>query len=334
MVAPEHILISRTDSIGDVMLTLPMLGLLKERFPGVRITFMGRTYTAPVLRRCRHVDTVITLDEYQQYGAEVAALELRKQRFSHVIHVFPHREVASWCKHADIPCRIGTTGRWWHWFSCNQRVRFSRKRSDLHEAQLNLKLLAPFGLDEPLPLDRLAALSGYTPPAADVTVQALLRPDRTRIVLHTLSKGSAVEWGMPHFRDLIAALDPERYQVILTGTATEAERYRQALRGHLQQVTDAGGRLDLEQLMALIASSHVLVAASTGPLHLAAASGIRAIGLYATKRPIHPGRWAPIGRDVHALVAPTASTLSDPLMQVQAITPVQVMELIEGLRPR
>lgn len=334
MAAPEHILLSRPDSIGDVMMTLPMAGLLKERFPGVRITFMGRTYTAPVLRQCRHVDSVLTLDEFQHYGAEVAALELRKLRISHAIHVFPHREVASWCKHADIPQRIGTTGRWWHWFSCNQRVHFTRKGSDLHESQLNLKLLAPFGLEKTLPLDRLAGLGGYTPPAPDATVQALLRPDRIRIVLHTLSKGSAVEWGMDHFRSLIAALDPSRYQVILTGTAAEAERYRRALRSSLPQVTDAGGRLDLEQLMALIAGSHALVAASTGPLHLAAASGIRAIGLYATTRPIHPGRWAPIGGDAHALVAKDAGRIRDPLLQVQAITPEQVLAVIGALPHR
>ena len=35
MADPEHILLSRPDSIGDVMMTLPMAGLLKERFPGV-----------------------------------------------------------------------------------------------------------------------------------------------------------------------------------------------------------------------------------------------------------------------------------------------------------
>ena len=30
MADPEHILLSRPDSIGDVMMTLPMAGLLKE----------------------------------------------------------------------------------------------------------------------------------------------------------------------------------------------------------------------------------------------------------------------------------------------------------------
>jgi ADP-heptose:LPS heptosyltransferase len=39
----------------------------------------------------------------------------------------------------------------------------------------------------------------------------------------------------------------------------------------------------------------MLVAASTGPLHIASAVGIHAIGLYPSKRPMHPGRWMPLG---------------------------------------
>lgn len=42
-----------------------------------------------------------------------------------------------------------------------------------------------------------------------------------------------------------------------------------------------------------------MVASGTGPLHLAAALGINAIGLFPTIRPIHPGRWQPIGMKAH-----------------------------------
>jgi ADP-heptose:LPS heptosyltransferase len=37
------------------------------------------------------------------------------------------------------------------------------------------------------------------------------------------------------------------------------------------------------------------VAGSTGPLHLAAALGRHALGLYPPIKPMHPGRWAPVG---------------------------------------
>lgn len=332
MSTPRTILLSRTDSIGDVMLTLPLAGLLKTRFPGVRIVFLGRGYTAPVLRCCMHVDQVLTLEELEAQGPTKAVEHLRGFGIDAVVHVFPERRVAALCKQAGILLRIGTSHRWWHWLTCNARVSFSRRKSELHEAQLNVKLLEPLGVTGIPQLEELAACAGFQAPQADEQVKALLRNDRCNVILHPLSKGSAVEWGLDHFSALINALDPARFHVIVTGTAQEAERYRFGLPLHLPHVTDAGGLLKLDQLIALIGGSQALVAASTGPLHIAAACGIRAIGLYASKRPIHPGRWAPIGKDVHALVDPAVDPEADPVAQIRAIAPSRVLSLLEELR--
>ena len=45
-----------------------------------------------------------------------------------------------------------------------------------------------------------------------------------------------------------------------------------------------------------------MVAASTGPLHIAAALGKYVIGIYPPIKPMHPGRWAPIGKNASYLV--------------------------------
>jgi ADP-heptose:LPS heptosyltransferase len=60
--------------------------------------------------------------------------------------------------------------------------------------------------------------------------------------------------------------------------------------------------MDLGGLMAFIAAADALIAASTGPLHIASALGIKAIGLYPPIRPMHPGRWAPLGKKAVYLV--------------------------------
>lgn len=328
---PTSIILSRTDSIGDVMLTLPMAGLLKRAFPGVRITFIGRTYTKPVLERCAHVDHIITLEELEA-GDAVAIL--RDLNADALIHVFPRREIARWARVAGIPMRIGTSHRWWHWVTCTNRVAFSRKRSDLHEAQLNLKLLAPL-LEAPAPaLSELAERSGFTEPPLPDRIRGWLRPGTRTVILHPGSKGSAVEWGLENFAALIRLLNEGQFTTIVTGTQAEAEHYRTVLPlGHPRTI-DAGGALTLNELIALIGASDALVAASTGPLHIAAASGIRAIGLYSPRRPIHPGRWAPLGRDAHALVFDPACAVcaaGRPCDCVQRISPQRVLALLEEL---
>jgi len=328
---PERILLSRTDSIGDVMLTLPLAGLLKRHFPGVRVAFLGRNYTAPVLHCCSHIDEVMTLDDLNNVDPAGSVQVLAASKADSVVHVFPQREVARWCKAAGIPQRIGTSHRWWHWPTCTDRVSFSRRKSDLHEAQLNVKLLAPLGVSDIPSLEDLAQLTGFQPSVMDDGVRALLVPGKRNIILHPLSKGSAVEWGTDRFAELIHALDPHRFQVIVTGTAAEAELYRKGLPLRSAHVTDAGGRLSLDRLIALIGASDALVAASTGPLHIAAACGKRAIGLYASKRPIHPGRWAPIGADAHALTSIGTYSGDDPVKQIRAIAPQRVVTLLEEL---
>lgn len=327
--APEHIILSRPDSIGDVVLTLPLAGLLKQRFPGVRITFLGRDYTRPVLEHCIHVDHIITLEELQ--GGDGSST-LGALKADALVHVFPKKEAARWAKQAGIPMRVGTTNRWWHWFMCTHRVAFSRKKSDLHEAQLNVKLLAPFGIKEMPTLDRLAGLSGFSAPTLNGVSGSWIVPDRRTVILHPGSKGSAVEWGLENFSELIRLLNEGPYMTIVTGTQAEAEHYRTTLPLDHPQTIDAGGKLKLNELIALIGASHALVAASTGPLHIAAATGIRAIGLYSSRRPIHPGRWAPIGRDAHALVNDPACSrcaAGQPCDCIKRISPHRVLELIQ-----
>jgi ADP-heptose:LPS heptosyltransferase len=119
--------------------------------------------------------------------------------------------------------------------------------------------------------------------------------------------------------------------VIITGTASEAEVFRKEL--PMDRVTDAGGLLDLEELMMLIGSCDAMVAASTGPLHLAAAMGLRTIGLFSMRRPIFPARWAPIGKDAHALVHDPACprcAAGDPCDCIMRIPSKRVLTLLEG----
>lgn len=329
---PGTIILSRPDALGDAVVTMTMAGWLKKHDPSVRLVIIAREYTRAVWERCSHTDRIITLEELERGGDQVAPLELRTVGAEAIIHVFPHRNVARWAKSAGIPRRIGTSHRWWHWLACNERVDFSRRASGLHEAQLNIKLLEPLGVPMPMGIDELVPHVGYKPPPPSPDVRALFRPGVKNIVLHPLL-GSGVGWGLANFKALMEALDPARYHCMVTGTEAESERYRSELPLSMPHVTDTGGRLGLGQLAELIGACDAFVSASTGPLHLAAASGVRAIGLFSMRRPIFPARWAPVGRDAHALV-------NDPDCPrcaqgkrcdcIQRISPQRVMALLEG----
>lgn len=298
------IIISRTDSIGDVVLTLPMAGVLKKMFPGVRILFLGRAYTKEVVACSEHVDAFLNWDEIEKMP-EVAqkVVALKQPAADVIIHVFPQAEIALLAKKAKIPLRIGTFGRFFHLTTCNKKVLFSRKKSSLHEAQLNLKLLKPLGFNKVPNLDYLTDNLGFTKiPSADKSFQKLLAKDKINLILHPKSKGSGREWGLANFEALIELLPEEKYQLFISGTEEEGELFRAHLPLNRKNVTDISGSMDLRTFIAFIARSNGLIAAGTGPLHIAAALRKFALGIFPPIRPVHPGRWAPIGENATYLV--------------------------------
>ena len=133
------IILSRTDSIGDVILTLPMAGLIKKEFPKATILFLGRSYTKEVIALSEHVDEFINYDEIEKLKAKEQITFLKKFEADIFLHVFPKKQIASLAKSAGITSRIGTTNRLYHWFTCNKLIKLSRTNSTLHESQLNLK---------------------------------------------------------------------------------------------------------------------------------------------------------------------------------------------------
>jgi len=296
-----HILLSRTDSIGDVMLTLPMAGLIKKSYPEAKITFLGKAYTKPVIHCCKHVDEFIDWDSIRLNHPVTLIKKLNPDYF---IHVFPRKEIAWLAKKAGIVNRVGASGRIYHYFTCNRLIRFSRRRSNFHESQLNLKLLDPLNISSDISLYDLSEFSGFTNiPELPNTYKALIDKNKINVILHPKSKGSAVEWGLNNFSNLIKQLPEERFKIFITGTEEEAKIIGNNLPFDQNNVSSLLGKLSLNELIAFIHNADCLVAASTGPLHMAGLMNKVAIGLFSSRRPIHPGRWAPLGKNSHALVS-------------------------------
>lgn len=300
----KSVLISRTDSIGDVVLTLPICAWLKQQFPSVRIVFLGNTYTKPVLECFQAIDHVENWNDWEQLPLSSRVDHLRSLRIDAFIHVFPNKELASLAKKAKVPHRVGTSHRSYHLLTCNLRLNFSRKNSDLHEAQLNFELMRPFGLDKLPELSAIQAMySAFHCPAAALpaAIEERLANERPKVILHPKSQGSAVEWPIEKYVELTRKLNAMGIQVFFTGTEKEGVQIRGYLPTH-ELCVDTTGTMTLAELIVFIQRCNALVACSTGPLHLAGIMGKLTIGLFSPKRPIHPGRWKALGENVKIFV--------------------------------
>ncbi|OFA02560.1 ADP-heptose--LPS heptosyltransferase 2 [Duganella sp. HH101] len=326
---PRRILIARTDNIGDVVLTLPLAGYLKQRYPQAEVVFLCRRYAAAVVAQCRHVDQVLTLEELGDDWAH----GLAHSGCDTMIFTFPMRTLAAAARRAGINRRIGSSHRIHHWYHCNRLATFSRADSPLHEAQLNFKLLLPLGIDHVPPLEQLKTMYGLnTPrhPAAD----AVLDQPGFSVILHPKSNGNGREWPLQHYTALAALLGKvDGVRVLVTGSAAEGELLAQQAPAllALPNVENLCGKLDLDGFTALIGGCGGLIASGTGPLHLASALGRPAAGLFPPLKPIDPVRWGALGPRARSLVtSPACGQCADPALCtcMLAITPEQVLAVV------
>lgn len=301
----KRVIISRTDSIGDVVLTLPMCYWIKANYPSATVIFLGRNYTKAILEQCAAIDEICAWDEIEKLPVQARHQALKELNADIIIHVFPTKELAKKAKKAEIPVRIGTSHRAYHLLTCTHRVNFTRKNALEHESQLNFHLLKSMGLKElPSMQEVLELMKSFT-----VSEEKTLPSDIEKYlqdkagkyaVLHPKSKGSALEWPLEKYIALAKSLVEQEYTVFFTGTEAEGKSFRSHLPKEAGFV-DLSGKLSLEELIGFISRVDVLVACSTGPLHIAAICGVHAVGLYMDERPIHPGRWKPIGKNVSVL---------------------------------
>ncbi len=337
MKSPATILLSRTDRLGDVVLTLPVAKALKERLPGCRIVFLGRRYTKPVIEACAYVDEAASFDDMEGLSPRDRAEALRSFEADAIVHVFPNAAVAVAARAAGIPLRVGSGRRPSHWLTCNRLAWFSRRNSGLHEAQLNFKLLSALGIASPPALAELSRSFGLRKlPLLPERLKGFLRLDRCNLILHPGSAGNAPEWPAGHYRALVERIPPGLFNVILTGGEAEAERFKE-LAAAVQGVVNLMGKTSLSELVALIGAAQGFVSASTGPAHIAAALGLKVVALFSPRPPVHPGRWAPLGPHVSVLTAerscPECALKGGQCSCMATIAPERVLREIKGAVP-
>jgi ADP-heptose:LPS heptosyltransferase len=147
-----NILLIRLRSMGDIVLTLPAVHALREKFPGARITFLTSRQNAALLGGFREVDEMITLDYARYRGGNPIAIitetfallrRLRAGRFSLVVDFQGYAETAWLTRLSSAPQRWGTLyrrSRRWA-YTCGVA-----HNSLMHPAEWNLSLLKECGL--------------------------------------------------------------------------------------------------------------------------------------------------------------------------------------------
>lgn len=312
LAVPGKILVIRGGAVGDFILTLPAIGLLRDAFPDSRLEILGYRHIIALAEKRHYADAVRCI-EYAPLAAFFnPAAELDTElaayfaSFDQVIsYLFdPDGHFAANLRRAGVK----------HLIQADPRIR-----GEIHaSAQLAapLQQLALF-LDEagsqifPLPEDFAAA------------DELLLGAESPRIALHPGSGSPKKTWCTTNWIQLIQWLqncEPGHSIVIVGGESDQSA---------MRQLREAVGRMDrvrilenhpLPSVAAVLGRCDIFLGHDSGISHLAAAAGCRCALLFG---PTDPEVWAPANDGVQIVASPTG--------EIADIHPDRVRGTITGM---
>jgi heptosyltransferase III len=295
IIEPKNILIVRTDRIGDLVLTLPLAGLIKKQYKNCKVTFLVPEYTKNIVSSHPFIDDVIVLNESNGKIDFAENLKIIKsKKFDTCIVARPIFVISLIVFLSGIQNRIGTGYRWYS-FLFNHKVYEHRKNAERHELEFNVNLLEKLNIRNNVDENKVSYNLNVQEQSLLTVIKILLDEkidlQKKIVIIHPGSGGSSIDLPITKFAELVKKLDDDNYQIILTGNKNEVELCEKIKSSG--KAKNFAGKFNLEELTALISKSVMFISNSTGPIHIAAALGKFTVGFYPKIVSCSKERWAP-----------------------------------------
>jgi heptosyltransferase-1 len=297
----RRICVIKPSALGDVVQSLPLLPILRKRFPAARISWVISRSLAPLLEGHPDLDELIIFERRGTWKDWRRLLtQLRNSEFDLVFDLQGLFRTGVMMLATRARLRVGLEtareGAQWGWhfavpdtgLDVAPHVRYRRVADALGLADLPLETRLPVPrADREWAQRELARLNG---PA---------------LAIHPGARWQTKRWPPERFA-AVACKAIRRFSLapVVLGTADEeplALQVEQTIRRFMPTVelTNLAGRTTLKQLAAVLQQAHVLLTNDSGPMQMAAAVGTPVVGVFTCTSPTISG---PPGEQ-HELVA-------------------------------
>ncbi|MBU3917939.1 glycosyltransferase family 9 protein [bacterium] len=301
---PKNILISRTDRIGDFILSLPVFEALKTE-TNAKVSVLCNELTTPLLDNNPFVDAIISTDSFPNHDSLIKKIVsyqfdalLVLVNDSVILNLLPDLK--------SIPVRIGPLSKPQAFFKYTHPVLQKRSKSVQNEAEYNLELLKIFNINTISPVKPRLYISRQETNDFEATYNDLFNfiNKSPTIVFHAGMNGSALNWKLEYYQLLLLKILKSNFNVVLTGSGeSESDTNRQLLKSAKPtfsgQIIDVSNKLNLRELAVSISLSHLFIGPSTGPTHIANAVNTPLISFYPPIKVQSAKRWEPYLADSH-----------------------------------
>jgi heptosyltransferase-2 len=282
---PEKFLIIQTAFIGDVVLTLPLIQVIKKNYPDASIDFLCIPSTSLLLKNNPYINEVIIYDKKRSglKGLSRVTKKIRAKKYDYLIT--PHRSyrtamIAKMSKAGKTISFDRSAGP----FMYSERVKYEK---GLHEIQRNLKLLTPLGIFE----NKIIRPELFPGREEKLKINEILL--RNNIIesgrILVIAPGSiwfTKRFPAEKFIKLCDLLGSEDVKIFLTGSERDIKIGKEIKNTTANRnVIDLTGKLSILESAELIGRSFATVTNDSAPLHIANVMGANVIALFGSTIP-------------------------------------------------
>jgi lipopolysaccharide heptosyltransferase II len=275
----RSILIIRPGGIGDAVLLIPAIALLKKQSPDAFIDVLAEKRNAAVFTLCPDISNIYRYDIPHEFTAA-----LRKS-YDIVIDTEQwHYLSAVVARLTRAPILIG--------YATNERKQLFTHpvpySHDDYEISSFVHLMDPF-IEETDSFPDVPFLS--IQPELKEKASSLLRnlSDRSVVAVFPGSSINERKWGSERFHQTVKLLSDEGYGIVVVGGKDDVRAGKEIVSG-LSNALNLCGMLSLPETAAVLKESALLIAGDSGIMHVGYGLGIKIVALFG------PGRerkWAP-----------------------------------------
>jgi len=288
--AGGNILVSRLKYLGDVILTLPLVAALRERFPTASIDYLCKRDAAAILEGDDAFGRVFALDDGP--GGTVSLVRrLRRRRYLLAVDLLANPRSALLTFLSGARMRIGGARRvrkrlYTHAVSVPASIRSA---VDFH-----LYHLRPLGIDAPARRPELGITANETADARRNLEAIGVVPDVDRVVaVHPGGKWEVKRWPLESFAALAAGIVRRLgARILVVHGPGEKE-----LGAELVRMLGGGATLlpltPLRRLAAILKEMSCVVVGDGGIMHVSVAVGTPTVGIFGSSE---PDIWFPYGQ--------------------------------------
>lgn len=285
----RRLLIRLPNWLGDSVMALPTIHVIRNGFPGVEITLVGPW--ASLLGEQGVADRLLCYP--RSWPKRLALVGAVRSLETDTALLFPNSfEAALSARLWGIGRRIGFSGDW-RTFLLTHPV--SRPDGVCHQVDQYRRLLGPLGLkgEEAAPAWRLPPGDGPGETAQRLLGAVGLRRGDHVVGLHIgTAFGPSKLWPLGRFASLCHLLEREKITPVLLGPPSERESGRKIQEEAGFSVASLIGRDTPELLPHVLSRLDLFVGGDTGTVHLAAALGVPTLALFG---PTDPRLTRPLG---------------------------------------